>query len=126
MEILIYVGLFYIVIWNKLTLKFFSIIKVFCSQPKYFFLLILVLGGIFAEGGIVHCEVLSSVHRIVAPTNSDHFCLFQNTIFELNSGVLVRIFGNQRVTKNANRVLIRIKILHHFFCLEIKAKKHEA
>ena len=103
MEILIYVGFFYIVIWNKLTMKFFSIIKVFCSQPKYFFLLILVLGGIFAEGGIVHCEVLSCVHRIVAPINSDHFCLFQNTIFHLNSRVPVRMFGNQRLTKTENK-----------------------
>ena len=47
----------------------------------------------------------------------DHFCLFQNTVFEINSGVLVRIFDSQRVTKNANWVLIRIKILHHFFVL---------
>ena len=40
--------------------------------------------------------------------------MFQNTVFELNSGVFVRIFDNQRVTKEASRVLIRIKILHHF------------
>ena len=63
------------------------------------------------------CGFLFGVLGIVSLINGDHFCLFQNTIFEFNSGVLVRIFDNQRVTKNANRVLIRIKILHHFFAL---------
>ena len=60
------------------------------------------------------CGFLFGVFDIVFLINGHHFCLFQNTIFELNFGVLVRIFDNQRVTKNANRVLIRIKIHHHF------------
>ena len=63
------------------------------------------------------------VRGIVSLINGDHFCLFQNTIFELNSGVLVRIFDNQRVTKEASRVLIRIKILHHFFLPKFGQKK---
>ena len=42
--------------------------------------------------------------------NGDNFCLFQNTIFRLNFRVPVRMFGNQRVTKTENRVLIRINI----------------
>lgn len=35
--------------------------------------------------------------------NGDHFCLFQNTIWEPNSGVPVRMFGNQRLTKTENK-----------------------
>jgi len=37
--------------------------------------------------------------------NGDHFCLFQNTIFRIDSRVPVRIFGNQRVTKTENKLL---------------------
>ena len=64
------------------------------------------------------CDYLCGIIDIVSLINGHHFCLFQNTIFELNSGVLVRVFGNQRVTKNANQVLIRIKIRQDFFQLK--------
>ena len=69
----------------------------------------------FAIDRSVYCGFLCGVRGIIFLINGDHFCLFQNTVFELNSGVLVRIFDKQRVTKNANQVLIRIKIHHHFF-----------
>ena len=73
------------------------------------------MAGILAGVKIVCCGSLFGCPRYCFLINGDHFCLFQNTIFELNSGVFVRIFGNQRVTKNADQVLIRINMLHHFF-----------
>ena len=56
----------------------------------------------FAIDRIVYCGFLCGVRGIVFLINGDHFCLFQNTIFELNSGVFVRNFDNQRVTKMEN------------------------
>ena len=72
------------------------------------------MAGILAGVKIVCCGSLFGCPRYCFLINGDHFGLFQNTVFELNSGVLVRIFDNQRVTKSESRVLIRIKILHHF------------
>ena len=48
-------------------------------------------------------KLFFSVYGIVFLIKGDHFCLFQNTIFELNSGVHVRMLGNQRVTKTENK-----------------------
>ena len=52
---------------------------------------------------IIDSGSLFGVRDIVFLKNGDHFCLFQNTIFELNSGVPVRIFDNQRLTKTENK-----------------------
>lgn len=58
------------------------------------------MAGIWAGVGTIDYGSLFGVRGIVFLINGNHFCLFQNTIFELNSGVPVRTPGNQSFTKN--------------------------
>ena len=60
------------------------------------------MAGILTGEGTVCCGSLFGVRGIVFLTNGDQFCLFQNTIFRLNSRDPVRMFGNQRLTKTEN------------------------
>ena len=66
------------------------------------------MAGILAVSGIVYCGFLCGVCVIVFLKNGDHFCLFQNTIFHLNSRVLceclvIKDLQKQRISFDSHK-----------------------
>ncbi len=80
---------------------------------------------IYGESELLITALFFGVRGIVFLINEDHFCLFQDTIFELNSGSPVRMVDNQGLTQTENELLFAQKSATIFFAL-FRAKKHEA
>ena len=54
-------------------------------------------GGIIDSSSFLGCPLYCFL------INGDHFCLFQNTIFRIDSRVLMRMFEYQGLTKSENK-----------------------